>query len=75
MQQLKFFKGLETDLEALEDEINKWIRDAKVRIVNIFGNLSPQSMTGEGTRNLSRPGFASSDVLLVIVYELPAGPK
>jgi len=73
--QVKIFKGLETDLKALEDEINRWIRGTKVNVINIIGNIAPQSVVpapaGEAKRNLSRPGFAASDVMLIVVYELP----
>ena len=67
MQQVKLFKGIETDLNGLESEINQWLRESDARIVQMFGNIAPQtagSRRVEGTR-----GFEASDVFLAVVYE------
>lgn len=70
MQQIKLFKGLESDVVALEGEVNKWLTDSGVRVINMFGNIAPQSASGEVKHaGLSKRAFAPSDVLLVILYE------
>ena len=64
MQQIKIFKSIESELGSLEDEINEWISEQSVTIVQIFGNIAPQSPATPGMGS-----FSSSDVLVVIVYE------
>ena len=64
MQQIKIFKSIESKLGSLEDEINEWISEQSVTIVQIFGNIAPQSPSTPGMGS-----FSSSDVLVVIVYE------
>ena len=64
MQQIKIFKSIESELGSLENEINEWISDQSVKIVEIFGNIAPQSHSTPGMGS-----FSSSDVLVVIVYE------
>ncbi len=66
MQQVKIFEVLENDLKALEDEINAWLRESGARIISITGNIAPQSTTSQPK---ARP--APSEVLLVVLYELP----
>ncbi len=64
MQQIKIFKSIESELGSLEDEINEWISEQSATIVQIFGNIAPQSASTPGMGS-----FSSSDVLVVIVYE------
>ena len=64
MQQIKIFKSIESELGSLEEEINEWISEQSVTIVQIFGNIAPQSPSTPGMGS-----FSSSDVLVVIVYE------
>ena len=64
MQQIKIFKSIESELGSLEAEINDWISEESVRIVEIFGNIAPQSPSTPGMGS-----FSSSDVLVVILYE------
>lgn len=66
MQQVKIFEVLENNLQALEDEINAWLRESGVRIISMTGNIAPQSAISHPK---ARP--APSDVLLVVLYELP----
>ena len=63
MQQIKIFKSIESELGSLEAEINDWISEESVRIVEIFGNIAPQSPSTPGMGS-----FSSSDVLVVILY-------
>ena len=64
MQQIKIFKSIESELGSLEEEINEWISEQSATIVQIFGNIAPQSPSTPGMGS-----FSSSDVLVVIVYE------
>ena len=43
MHQIKIFKGLENELPELEAAVNDWLRNTAARIVNVFGNIAPQS--------------------------------
>ncbi len=70
MRQVKLFKGIESDVTVLEGEVNAWIRQSGVRVLNITGNIAPQSekpgATGGG---LGKSAFAPSDVILIVLYE------
>jgi hypothetical protein len=70
MQQIKIFKGIESELSVLEREVNQWLVDTGARVIQIFGNLAPQSIapTAKGS-GLSTSEFAPSDALIVILYE------
>ena len=59
MQQVKIFKSIESELNALEDEINEWIAESKAKVINITGNIAAQS-TSSGSLGDS---FSGSDVL------------
>ena len=63
MRQFKVFKGVETELWSLEEEINKWVEESGATIVQITGNIAPQ------TPSSNAAGFDSSDVLVVVLYE------
>ena len=64
MQQIKIFKSIESELSALEEEINAWITDERATVINIFGNIAPQSPSGPGMGS-----FSSSDVLITVLFE------
>jgi hypothetical protein len=70
MQQIKIFKGMENELATLEREVNEWLVESGARVIQIFGNLAPQSIppTAKGS-GLSTSEFAPSDALIVILYE------
>ena len=74
MQQIKIFKGIESDLSDLENRVNAWLGQSNARILQIFGNIAPQSgvgnppATGGGSIGLGK-SFAPSDVLIVVVHE------
>jgi hypothetical protein len=70
MQQIKIFKGIESELSSLEREVNEWLVESGARVVQIFGNLAPQSIppTAKGA-GLSNSEFAPSDALIVVLYE------
>ena len=69
MQQIKIFKGVEGDVSGLEKEVNHWIRQAGARIISITGNIAPQSESSGASGSLGGSHFASSDVLLIVLYE------
>lgn len=74
MQQIKFFKGVENDLGKLESEINEWLASNQVRVLQVFGNLAPQStpMAGGAGAGLSNVSFPASDVFMCVLYEAGA---
>ena len=54
MQQIKIFKGIENDLSALEAEVNAWLVESDVDVINIFGNIAPQSGVASNPGGLSQ---------------------
>jgi hypothetical protein len=68
VQQIRIFKSIETDVSILESEINGWLQESGVNVINIFGNISPQTVTS-GSSAIDRRAFSPSDVLMVVVYE------
>ncbi len=70
MQQVKIFKSIESEVAGLEQEINQWLRTSGVRVLQISGNIAPQSQAYEPvTSGPAQGGFVPSDVLLVVLYE------
>ena len=70
MQQVKIFKGLEGDVATLENDVNGWIRQSGAKVVAVTGNIAPQSQPAAAAAgNLGRGAFASSDVVLIVLYE------
>ena len=73
MQQVKIFKGIESEVASLESEINEWIRSSGAKVLNITGNIAPQ--TKDETSDAPALGhgpYAPSDVLVVVLYEASA---
>lgn len=69
MQQIKIFKGIENDLSALEGSVNAWLAEADAEVINIFGNIAPQSgAAARKSDSLSHTEYPPSDVLLVVHY-------
>ena len=69
MQKVKLFKGIESDVDGLETEINNWMSENNVTIVNMFGNIAPQTLRPDsGSGGLGR-SYAPSDILIVVLYE------
>jgi len=72
MRQVKIFKGLESDVTKLEEEVNEWIRRSRANVVSLTGNISPQTViSGAKTSGLGQGSFPPSDVILVVLYETP----
>lgn len=75
MQQVKLFKGIESDVTALEGEVNAWIRQSGARVLNITGNIAPQSeKSAAAPGGLGQGQFSPSDVILIVLYETPSPP-
>ena len=63
MRQVKIFKSIESELWNMEKEINNWVQESGAQIVSVTGNISPQ------TGGSASHGFASSDILIIVLYE------
>lgn len=69
MLQVKLFKGIESEIGDLEREVNRWLAESGARVVNMFGNMAPQSESTSKSPGLTKSAFAASDILLVVLYE------
>ena len=75
MHQIKIFKGLESDINFLEKQVNSWLFETQVKVVQMFGNISPQtSPVDNEVTTISKGPFPPSDVFLVVVYEKKPEP-
>ena len=71
MHQIKIFKGLEDDTTTIEHDVNKWLKDNQVKVVQVFGNVAPQALSSTAMKStLTRTNHPPSDVFLVVLYEL-----
>ena len=68
MQQIKIFKSIESNVSDLERDINAWLKESGARVVNVFGNIAPQTISDPEKARGSR-GFSASDVLIALLYE------
>ena len=72
MHQVKIFKTVESEVSELEKDVNAWIQETGAKILSISGNIAPQSGGAEGkAKGLGGSQFASSDVMLIVLYETP----
>lgn len=72
MHQVKIFKGVENEVSQLEADINSWLKSSGARVVNITGNIAPQTGGAGGSSSAATLGqgpHAPSDVLVVVLYE------
>lgn len=70
MQQVKIFKSIESEVSALEREINDWIRSTGARIQSIHGNIAPQSeLLDNESETLGGKGPLPSDIFVIVLYE------
>ena len=74
MHQIQIFIGKEDEPARLTKEVNDWLASSNAKVVNIFGNLSPQTVAekADATRTISDSGgrrYAPSDIMLVVVYQ------
>ena len=72
MQQIKLFRSIESDIPALEAEINDWLKESGARVVQMTGNIAPQTVTAAHRENRIGEGHVPSDVLVVVLYETDA---
>jgi hypothetical protein len=68
MQQIKIFKCMEIELDALELQINHWLAQSKAKVLAINSTIAPQSEGGGRGGSLAATGRCS-DVLITILYE------
>ena len=67
MQQVKLFKGVESEIGAMESEINDWLKNnPTVRVVSMIGNIAPQTLSDNVS---SARQFPPSDILMGLLYE------
>ena len=72
MQQVKLFKGVETGVDTLEQELNAWLEESGAKVIQITGNIAPQSVAPDSRGGaLGASAFAASDILIVVLYETP----
>lgn len=70
MHQVKLFVDIESNIEAMEERVNKWLASSGAKVINIFGNIAPQTVTHEAKGStLDTRKFSSSDLFLTVVYE------
>jgi hypothetical protein len=68
VHRIKLFKGVESEIAELEHEINQWLAASEARIVQVFGNIAPQTI-GSGKTGSATRIFDQSDVLIAVVYD------
>ena len=70
VHQVKIFISLESNVEGLEKKINAWLKESGAKVINMFGNIAPQTVTtaSKGTM-LAERKFSSSDVFITVLYE------
>ena len=71
MQRVKIFKGLENEVEALEQQINDWAESEGAKILQVTGNIATQSYNPAAKSGSSLQGnvAAASDVVIPVLYE------
>ena len=71
MQRVKLFKGLETEVEVLEQQINAWAESEGVKILQVNSTIATQSYNPAAKPGGSLHGNvgAASDVLITVLYE------
>ncbi len=69
MHQIKLFKGIESEIPTLERDVNAWLRDSGAKVVQIFGNMSPQTAIADAHETKLGRAYTPSDVFLAVLYE------
>ena len=72
MQQIKLFRGLDSELPRLQDQINRWLAESGARVIQMSGNLSPQSVLQDPKGAPPLSPLVPSEVLVTILYEAQA---
>jgi len=70
MLQIKIFVGIESEKTALCTEVNDWIASNAIKVVDVKGNIAPQTLAKENT-SISNSGrsFKPSDLFVMVIYE------
>lgn len=66
VQQIKIFKSVDTELEDLEKQINRFIRKNNIRVLSISGNHSAAPVASGNPMNT----FAGGDVVVIMLFEI-----
>ena len=71
MQRVKLFKGLECEVERLEQQINDWAESEGAKILQINSSIASQSYNPAAKSGSSLQGNigVSSDILITVLYE------
>ncbi|MBK28127.1 MAG: hypothetical protein CMO77_04770 [Verrucomicrobiales bacterium] len=71
MRRIKLFKGLESEVEHLEKQVNDWADSEGVKILQISSCIAAQSYnpSAKSGSSLQSNISASSDVLITVLYE------
>jgi hypothetical protein len=68
VQQIRIFKSIESEVGELEREINGWLQESGVKVINVFGNIAPQTILSDTAASSGR-AFSPSDIFMVVLYE------
>ena len=71
MQRVKLFKGLECEVERLEQQINEWAESEGAKILQVNSSIASQSYNPAAKSGSSLQGNigVSSDILIMVLYE------
>jgi hypothetical protein len=71
VHQVKLFKGIESEIGQLEQEINAWLTESGASVIRIFGNIAPQTMKPDaaGGSAFGRT-MSPSDLFIAVLYEV-----
>ncbi len=71
MQRVKLFKGLECEVERLEQQINEWAESEGAKILQVNSSIASQSYNPAAKSGSSLQGNigVSSDILITVLYE------
>ena len=71
MQRVKLFKGLECEVERLEQQINEWAESEGAKILQVNSSIASQSYNPTAKNGSSLQGNigVSSDILITVLYE------
>ena len=71
MQRVKLFKGLECEVERLEQQINEWAESEGAKILQVNSSIASQSYNpaAKSGSSLQVNIGVSSDILITVLYE------
>ncbi|MGB0550103.1 MAG: hypothetical protein ACPGR8_13310 [Limisphaerales bacterium] len=71
MQRVKLFKGLECEVERLEQQINEWAESEGAKILQVNSSIASQSYNPAAKSGSSLQGNigVSSDILITVLFE------